>query len=226
MSNSTPTDHRDEAVKSFENLLAKRQQTNVGDVMNTTIENELASFGIEGTTTYVPMKDKNGNPVFGKDGKPVYARQFTPTYTPKWFVDALPMLEGTTPCTFEGCEEIREAYKAELNSIKGCAPCQKGGLIRKYMKQIQAKMPASELNKVAPPSTPPVVITNKSTNTVTHVPRKEVPYATIKRRVPESLKEAFTNKEKERKLIVHTSNDHSEIARIINVPGPDGESAS
>lgn len=225
MDDSTTTDNVKAAKENFANLVEKKQKTKMDALMNTSIEKELASFGIEGTTTYVPMKDKNGNPVYGKDGKPVYARQFTPTKTPKWFVNTLPVLEGTAPCYFEGCEEIREAYQAELNSIKGCAPCQKGGLIRKYMKQIQAKLPPGEFNKVAQPTTPPAIITNKSTNEVTRVPRKEIPYATIKRNVPASLKEAFTNHEKQRKLIVHTSDAESEITRIVELPGPDGTSA-
>lgn len=52
-----------------------------------------------------------------------------------------------TPCWFEGCEELRRAYEGEVQRINskadGCKPCEKGAIIRKYLKLAALKQNAS-----------------------------------------------------------------------------------
>jgi hypothetical protein len=45
------------------------------------------------------------------------------------------------PCWFEGCEEIRADYESELAKLDEakCKPCEKGALIRKYLKILAEK---------------------------------------------------------------------------------------
>ncbi len=42
----------------------------------------------------------------------------------------------SAPCWFEGCEELRQAYHAELEKLggTGCKGCEKGPLMQKYLK--------------------------------------------------------------------------------------------
>jgi hypothetical protein len=44
----------------------------------------------------------------------------------------------TTPCWFPECEALRAAYNAELVALpEGCPSCEKGALIRKYLKKME-----------------------------------------------------------------------------------------
>lgn len=44
----------------------------------------------------------------------------------------------TTPCWFPECEALRTAYNAELASLPAdCPSCEKGALIRKYLKKME-----------------------------------------------------------------------------------------
>ena len=44
----------------------------------------------------------------------------------------------TTPCWFPECESLRAAYNAELLALpEGCPSCEKGSLIRKYLKKME-----------------------------------------------------------------------------------------
>jgi hypothetical protein len=44
----------------------------------------------------------------------------------------------TTPCWFPECEALRAAYNAELAALpEGCPSCEKGSLIRKYLKKME-----------------------------------------------------------------------------------------
>ena len=52
---------------------------------------------------------------------------------------------GETPCWFEGCEELREAYKAEKAALEAkpdCKNCETSALMRKYFKKVaDAQLP-------------------------------------------------------------------------------------
>ena len=53
---------------------------------------------------------------------------------------------GSTPCWFDGCEELRKQYNEELSKIGGAAcgtGCEKGTLIRKYLKLVAQAQNAS-----------------------------------------------------------------------------------
>ncbi len=47
---------------------------------------------------------------------------------------------GTGPCWFGGCDELRVEYQAELQKLEAanCKSCERGALIRKYLKLIAA----------------------------------------------------------------------------------------
>lgn len=51
-------------------------------------------------------------------------------------------LFGTSPCWFEGCEELRAAYHAELDQSQkrsGCSNCERGAINKKYLQLAAAK---------------------------------------------------------------------------------------
>lgn len=48
---------------------------------------------------------------------------------------------ASTPCWFEGCNELREKYLAEVAAQPaGCPDCQKGAIIRKYKAIIETRL--------------------------------------------------------------------------------------
>jgi hypothetical protein len=51
------------------------------------------------------------------------------------FQEMMKFFSLDTPCFFEGCEEMREKYKKDLDKLggDGCKGCKKGALIRKYI---------------------------------------------------------------------------------------------
>lgn len=184
---------------------------------------ELKKLGIQGVTTVEQVKDANGNPVYDKNGNPVTRTVFTATHTPAYYMKAIPILNGVEPCYFEGCEEIVAAYNKELAAEGGpaCTHCKKGQLLRKYLLEIRNALPPEEVNKIAQPSIPPRIVKNMRTGETKVFERKTVPYATIRRVVPDYLKKAFTSEETERKLFMTTYGENGQITGITELPGPD-----
>lgn len=170
-------------------------------------DDALAKLGIKGKTEITYKKDENGNLILDSNGKPVTIKTFTPTEVPAYFTHAIMVLNGHEPCYFEGCEQVVEQYNTELEILKkrpgGCRECDKARLQRKFAMMFRNALPPTEANKIAQPSIPPHTVTNMATKQVVHVPRKPVPYATIRREVPPEIKEAFTKHASERKLIVN-----------------------
>jgi len=54
----------------------------------------------------------------------------------------MPFFSKETPCFFDGCEEMREAYYAELQSRggDGCPGCVRGAINRKYIQLVRDKL--------------------------------------------------------------------------------------
>jgi hypothetical protein len=46
------------------------------------------------------------------------------------------------PCWFEGCEDLRRAYKEELAQQTNCKTCTRGTLIRKYSEKVKPHVTA------------------------------------------------------------------------------------
>lgn len=168
---------------------------------------ELARLGIKGETKVTYKRDANGNLLLDKNGKPIVVTQFTPTEVPEWFTHAIMVLSGMEPCYFEGCDEVLAKYNEELKVLEarpgGCRECDRAKLRRKYATVFRNALPPNEANRIAQPTIPPHTVKNLATNEVTHVPRKTVPYGTIRREIPQALRDAFTKSPKERKLIVN-----------------------
>jgi hypothetical protein len=69
---------------------------------------------------------------------------------------------GSGPCFFDGCDKLREAYKAELEKMGGekCTACARGSLNRKYIAIVkqhmekQGKLPKQEEKKPNAPEKP------------------------------------------------------------------------
>lgn len=196
----------------------------------------LESLGIKGKTEIEYRKDENGNPLLDANGRPIVIKKFTPTEVPAYFTHAIMVLNGHEPCYFEGCEQIVSTYKQELSVLEsrpgGCRDCDRGRLQRKFAALFRNALPPAEANKLAQPTIPPHTVTNLTTKQTVQVPRKAVPYATIRREVPESLKEAFTSKLSERKLIVNSQVIPIDSVKSAPQPdtgtpgGPSGTSAS
>lgn len=210
-------------TKEFVELLEHKAK-NPGDMRGI---DELRALGVQGTVTTEQVKDKNGNPVFDKQGNPVMRSIFTATSTPDYFMKAIPILNRTAPCYFEGCEKIVDAFQEELAQRGGarCSECQKGEIIRKYIRQFRNALPPEEANKVTQPSIPPRIVKNISTGEVRKMERKAIPYATIRRTIPESLKKVFTSNETERKLFVTTYDQQGKPTGLTEIPGPEGGSS-
>ena len=52
--------------------------------------------------------------------------------------EAIKIFVDSYPCWFDGCEDIRKAYKDEVERTlgpDGCTSCKKGAILRKYLKQ-------------------------------------------------------------------------------------------
>lgn len=188
---------------------------------------ELRALGIQGNVTTEQVKDANGNPVFDKQGNPVVRNIFTATSTPEYYMKAIPILNKQAPCYFEGCEQIVNAYQEELTQAGGaaCTECKKGKIIRKYLMQFRNALPPEEANKVMQPSIPPRVVKNVTTGEVKKMERKAIPYATIRRTIPASLKKAFTSNETERKLFVTTYDQQGKPTGLAELPRPTGGSS-
>lgn len=168
---------------------------------------ELAKFGIKGETTITYKRDKDGNLVRNQYGQPITVSEFRPTEVPEWFTHGIAVLNGQAPCYFEGCQEVVDAYKRELQQMQsrpgGCTECAKGALLRRHVTHFQNALPPEEANKLAKPTVPPYTLTNMVTHETVNVPRHQVPYATIRREIPKSMRDAFTIKAKESKLYVN-----------------------
>lgn len=188
--------------------LLRRPPTNTKDltVRAHSPNEELARLGIRGETVINYKKDKNGNILRDNRGNPITVTQFTPTEVPAWFTKAIMVLSGHEPCYFEGCEQIVADYKTELHQMEsrpgGCKDCEKAKLKRKYSTKFRDALPPAEANKIAPPSIPPHTVTNLATHETISVPRQDAPY-TIRRAIPQSIKDAFTKRATEGKLIVN-----------------------
>lgn len=191
---------------TFADLLAKHKAES--GVQNVSPNKELEDLGVQGKTTIIPIKDKDGNPVFDSNGKPMYRQVFEATSIPDWYQRAIPVLERREKCWFEGCEQLVTEYQNAVETAKqngGCSSCKKGAITREYLRKFRAALPPSELNKVAQPTSPPVVVTNNTTKEVKRIPRKPIAYGTIKRIIPEGMQAAFTKLQKERKLMTADS---------------------
>lgn len=168
---------------------------------------ELARLGIKGETKVSYKRDAQGNLIMDKNGKPVVVTQFTPTEVPEWFTHAIMVLSGMEPCYFEGCDEVLAKYNDELKILEsrpgGCRECDRAKLRRKYATVFRNALPPSEVNRIAAPVIPPHTVTNLATNEVKHVPKRTIAYGTIRREIPQALKDAFTKAPSERKLIVN-----------------------
>lgn len=210
---------------NFSELVAKQRSS---AEMAAPVNKELEALGIQGKTTIIPMKDEDGNPMFDKQGKQMYRQVFEASHIPDWYQRAISVFEGRQPCWFEGCQKIVDAYNDELAAAKksgGCSACKKGGIQRKYLREIQAALPASELHRVAQPTSPPMVVKNHDTKEVKKIERKPVPYATIKRIIPDELKSLFTKTPEERKLFVDANATTNNPTRPAQVSGSASESA-
>ena len=203
---------------SFAELLAQQKASpEVG--VTSAQQQRLAALGIQGTTTVVPMKDANGNPMFDAQGNPMYRKVFEASFIPDWYRKAVPTLEGKEPCWFEGCSELVTEYQKEVENAKkkpgGCSACKKSGILQSYLLKFRTKLPANEVNKVAQPTSPPVKVTNLDTKKVTTIPRKPIPYATIKRVIPDELKAVFSGKTPDEHKVYR-----SDDATISTITGP------
>lgn len=191
-------------------------------VQNNLDETSLESLGIKGTTEVTYKRDENGNLVMDANGKPVTIKKFTPTEVPAYFTRAIMVLAGHEPCYFEGCEEVVAGYKAELEVLErrqgGCRPCDRAKLQRKYAHKFRNALPPTEANKIEPPTIPPYTVTNVTTKETVQVPRRQIPYATIRREVPPELAKAFTLKASQRKLVVN-----SQVVPLDGTTQPDGQ---
>ena len=206
---------------NFSEMVAKQRSSSE---LTAPVNKELEALGIRGKTTIIPMKDEHGNPVFDKQGNQMYKSVFEATYIPDWYQRGIAALEGRQPCWFEGCQKIVDAYNNEINNIKGCSACQKGGIQRKYMFELKAMLPPEEINKVAQPTSPPMIVKNLDTKEVKKIERKPVPYATIRRVIPDHMKALFTKTPEERKLFVDANARPNNPPRITQVSGPQSES--
>jgi len=80
--------------------------------------------------------------------EPYVAQAKEVTLTPKQKT-AMRFFSKATPCWFEGCEQLRQAYDAEIEALhasakaKGvpCKGCQTGAVILKYRKLVEAALP-------------------------------------------------------------------------------------
>lgn len=207
---------------NFSELVAKQRSASE---LTAPVNKELEALGIRGKTTIIPIKDKQGNPVFDKRGNQMYKSVFEATHIPDWYQRGIAVLEGRQPCWFEGCQKVVDAYNKELGGRKGCSACQKGGIQRKYMFELKAMLSPEELNKVAQPTAPPMVVKNMDTKEVKKIERKPVPYATIRRVIPDHMKALFTKTPEERKLFVDFNARPNNLTRTTQVSGPQSESA-
>lgn len=86
----------------------------------------------------VPVKDSEGNVIIdSKTGKPVMRVVTTPISIPEEEKEATKLFIDSYKCWFEGCQELRDAYKKELASLgdASCVPCKKGAIWRKYIRK-------------------------------------------------------------------------------------------
>lgn len=86
----------------------------------------------------VQIKDQDGNPVIDeKTGKPLMRVVTTPVHIPEEEKEATKLFIDSYECWFDGCKELREAYKKELASLgdENCIPCKKGAIWRKYIRK-------------------------------------------------------------------------------------------
>lgn len=211
---------------NFSEVVAK--QRNNPAIVNPA-HKELEELGIQGKTTVTQMKDADGNPMFDKQGNPMYRQVFEAQFIPDWYQRGTSVLEGRIPCWFNGCQQIVDEYKAELEKAKsagGCSMCKKGQLQRTYLRKIRDSLSPAEINKVAQPTSPPMILKNLDTNEVKKIERKPVAYATIKRIVPDELKSRFTKHVEERKLFVDANATSNIVTRSTEVPRPTSPSAS
>lgn len=52
--------------------------------------------------------------------------------------DIIPFFVDSSPCWFEGCEELREEYRKELEKLgTNCPGCQRGALMRKFAPRVE-----------------------------------------------------------------------------------------
>lgn len=211
---------------NFSELVAK-QRSNPAIVNSA--NKELEELGIQGKTTVIPMTDADGNPMFDKQGNPMFRQVFEANFIPDWYQRGISVLEERIPCWFDGCEKIIEEYKGELEKAKlkgGCSACKKGQLQRSFLRKIRDSLTPAEINKVAQPTSPPMILKNLDTNEVKKIERKPVAYATIKRIVPDELKSRFTKPVEERKLFIDTNATSNIITRPAEIPRPTSPSAS
>lgn len=96
--------------------------------------------GIITKDVLIPVKTEDGKQVFDENGKPVTQFVTIPTYIPEVEKEAIKVFLDTYPCWFQGCEDIRKAYKQELEELSktpgGCTGCKKGPLLRKYINKV------------------------------------------------------------------------------------------
>lgn len=94
--------------------------------------------GIVTKDVAIPVKDKNGNLVYGSDGQPLVHWHTTTVMIPEIEKEAIRIFSDKYPCWFDGCEEIRKQIEIEMGSIdpNSCKKCEKGAIMRKYIKKV------------------------------------------------------------------------------------------
>lgn len=127
-----------------------QDQSNIGMLHNVKFRNEeFRKRNIITKDVLHPVLDAKGNKVLDKNGKPVMRLVTVPVSIPDIEREALKIFVDSQPCWFEGCEEIRKAFKEELNqgNYTGCAPCKKGAVWRKYLKKTVDALNLAKRNK-------------------------------------------------------------------------------
>lgn len=126
-------------MNDIDNVTLDASQSKVGIKAAIQFKNrEFKKRNIITKDQFVPVKDKDGNIVKDQDGNPVMRWVTIPTFIPEIEKEAIKIFVDSYPCWFDGCEDIRKAYKEEVERTlgpDGCTSCKKGAILRKYLKQ-------------------------------------------------------------------------------------------
>lgn len=156
------------------------------DLKSKTLAN-LNSRGIGYEIIQEAVLDASGQPVYDKKGNPITKDRIVIKSIPASEAELNRFYSLDIPCWFNGCEELRKEYKAELDKANptGCTDCQKGAIMRLFEDRIRlaiknskhAQQTTPRITEVSRPDEPSNEGTGESTS--------------LLRRASEGLKKVF-----------------------------------